>query len=936
MSEYSISFKVKDYNPKLKSISFKDYLCILINGDFQIRIPLTNNNYSNSKHEFKGTKSDEYYKISLFDNKNKVLISISDFIIPYDIFHKINQNNSFIYEKEIKFNIGMKTKPKLYGSFLSNKIGDISIVISAKIFKKSKKSLSKHKSEVFKNYLMSRTTDRNSYSQRNLLQKKMGLKNFISKYKYNNKNKDDFFYSDSNRHISTNDMSGNHFNTFSMNEDTENNTNININNNSSIGNLFSHNYYYFNTTSRKDKSKSQKNVIENNLSEYTIRKENIDTDNSEMSKLLEKRNVIKKNIKFNYNNNLSNRFGTHGKTKNMKKTIINSKTLIRNSINKNKTRNSFNSYKTNKNENHLISEDEGGKSVRFTKKKIIELTNVDNNFNSCDMNPNKNYLSTDSKKIKNKIISKPFIHKSKIDKNKIISLSKGKYDKLNSKKKLISDNILGKVLLSDRLRMSHNLFDRSSGYVKRQKKIFKNIKKNIKINDNNADSNPNIKNSSKNENILGYKNSVNNISSPLINKTEYISFNQSKDNNSKDDKSRNKNESICNNKIFRIKVNKKLKNNSVLNDAIDNLEYNQSDLKNYIIKLSEYFILNNKNIKSIYLKYKDKIKRLNLTKELFFSLLKKSNALEEKKSNSIINNFQLYNVNNNIIEKINLPLTQIKKKEFKIYQRILNYSYCDNDIKEYKKNEKLFYEKIFNIQLEMIKTMIEHFGNISQIYSDDLEKKEKFKNFLTRYNIFETENKNHIIDLVSLNKINSSVKKIIKNTFNNDVYYQFNIIKEVQEEKESEKNSNYINDSQSQNISRSNQMSNSLLDLNDEILFLDKKESDYKEDLNNRNKKSHSRNNVNNESGLKNNRSKSSNSNEENNSKSFEQNIKEEDSYKKKNIRKELIGMHKRKFKGKILNFDEIGINCNSNKNSRKNNYFKISFFNKYNRKKNK
>lgn len=934
MSEYSISFKVKDYNPKLKSILFKDYFCILINGDFQIRIPLTNNNYSNSKHEFKGTKTDEYYKISLFDNKNKVLMSISDFIIPYDIFHKINQNNSFIYEKEIKFIIGMKNKSKLYGSFLSNKIGDISIVISAKIFKKSKKSLSKHKSEVFKNYLMSRTTDRNSYSQRNLLQKKMGIKNFISKYKY--KNKDDFFYSDSNRHISTNDMSGNHFNTFSMNEDTENNTNININNNSSIGNLFSHNYYYFNTTSRKDKSKSQKNVIENNLSEYTIRKENIDTDNSEMSKLLEKRNVIKKNIKFNYNNNLSNRFGTHGKTKNMKKTIINSKTLIRNSINKNKTRNSFNSYKANKNENHLISEDEGGKSVRFTKKKIIELTNVDNNFNSCDMNPNKNYLSTDSKKIKNKIISKPFIHKNKIDKNKIISLSKGKYDKLNSKKKLISDNILGKVLLSDRLRMSHNLFDRSSGYVKRQKKIFKNIKKNIKINDNNGDSNPNIKNSSKNENIMGYKNSVNNISSPLINKTEYISFNQSKDNNSKDDKSRNKNENICNNKIFRIKVNKKIKNNRILNDAIDNLEYNQTDLKNYFIKLSEYFILNNKNIKSIYLKNKDKIKRLNLTKELFFSLLKKSNALEEKKSNSLINNFQLYNVKNNIIEKINLPLVHIKKKEFKIYQRILNYSYCDNDIKEYEINEKLFYEKIFNIQLDMIKTMIDHYGNLSQIYSDDLEKKEKFKNFLIRYNISETENKNHIIDLVSLNKINSSVKKIIKNTFNNDVYYQFNIIKEVQEEKESEKNSNYINNSQSQNISRSNQMSNSLLDLNDEILFLDKKESDYKEDLNHRNKKSHSRNNANNESGLKNNRSKISNSNEESNSKSFEQNIKEEDSYKKKNMRKELIGMHKRKFKGKILNFDEIGINCNSNKNSRKNNYFKISFFNKYNRKKNK
>ena len=934
MSEYSISFKVKDYNPKIKSISFKDYLCILINGDFQIRIPLTNNNFSSSKHELKGTKSDEYYKISLFDNKNKLLMSISDYIIPYNIFHKISQNNSFIYEKEIKFIIETKNKLKFFGSSPSNKIGDISIVITAKIFKKSKKALSKHKSEVINNCLICRTTERNSYSQRNLLQKKMGIKNLISKYKYKNKKKDEFFYSDSNRHISTNDMSGNHFNTFSMNEDTENNTNININNNSSIGNLFSHNYYYFNTTSRKDKSKNQKNVIESNLSEYTIRKENIDTDNSEVSKLLEKRNIIKKNINFN-NNNLNNRFGTHGKTKNMKQTIINNKTLIRNSINKNKTRNSFNSYKANKNENHLISEDEGGKSVRFTKKKIIELTNVDNNFNSCDIHPNKNYLSTDSKKIKNKI-SKPFSNKGKIDKNKIISLSKGKYDKLNSKKKFISENILNKVLLSDRLRMNKNFFDRSSGHVKRQKKIFKSIKKNIKIKDNNLNSNINSKNNSKNDNIITYKNSVNNISSPLINKTEYISFNQSKDNNSKDDKSRNKNDNICNNKNFKIKVNKINKTNLNLNDEIDNLEYSQLDLKNYIIKLSEYYILNNKNIKSIYLKYKDKIKKLNLTKELFVSLLKKSNALEEKKSNSIINNFQTYNISNNINEKIKFPLIQIKKKEFKIYQRILNYSYCDNDIKEFKKNEKIFYEKIFNIQLNMIKTMIEHYGNISQIYSDDIEKKERFRNFLTRNNIIETENKNHIIDLVSLNKINSSVKKIIKNTFNNDVYYQFNIIKEVQEEKESEKNSNCINNSQSQNISRSNNVSNSIYDLNDEILFVDKKESNYKEDLNNKNKKNHSRNNANDESGLKRKHSNSPNSIEENYSKSSEQNIKIEDSYKKKNMRKELIGMHKRKFKGKILNFDEIGINCNSNKNSRKDNYLRITFFNKYNKKKNK
>jgi len=894
MSNYLISFKIKDYNPKLDSIPFKDYLCVLINGDFQIRLPLICKDYSFSKHELKNTNSDIFYKISLFDNKNKLLISTSDLIFPYKIFHKKN-NKSFIYDKEIKFLIGMQAKLKLFGSL--NKIGDLFVIISAKIFKKAKKILSK--SDIINESLIKGISEEASFSQRmkncqNLMQTKVLIKNNVNKSKSKNKNKiEDVFYSDSNRHISTNDLSGNHFNTFSINEDTENN-------NSSIGNKFSNNYYYFSTTSEKDELKRNKNLIEkNNLSEYKIKNNNIYSYNNDVRKLLEKRNNIKK--KLNFNNNYTNIISADRKIQNIKKSSIKNKDI--NNINRYKTRNYFYSYKNN-NGNILMSEDEGGNSIRWIRKKIIKMKKIDNNFNSCEIYTNRNHLSTDSKKIKNKIIANSIIHKNKIDKNKIISLSKGKYDKLlNNKKKYISENILNKALLSDRSNMYHSIGDRSSSQARRQKKIFKSIKKEIKTNKNKVD----IIN--KKDNNITKRETMNNISSPLIKKTECIPSNKSKNNNPKE-KAKNINKI----NYIKIKVNKKNKSSNDINKII---EENQIQLKKYTIKLFEYFGLNNKNIKSIYVKFKEKVRKLNYTKELFISLLKKENILEEKKTNLLINNFQSNNIKNYITKKIKFPLLHIKKKEFIIYQKILNLSYNNKDILYYKNAEKLIYKKIYNIQISLIKNLIDHYGNISQIYSDNLIKKELIKDILMRNNIIETENKNHIVDLVSLNKINISVKKIIKSTFNNDVHYQFNIIKEVQEEKESEKNSNYGNSSQNISNIISSNTNNSFI--NDEILFIDKKGSFYEEDSNYKKKKKHSRNIAKNERDFK-----SINSNSIKDSKSYDKSMKKEDFYKKKNIRKELTGMHKKKIKGKILNFNDFYFNCNNNKNRKKENYLKM------------
>ena len=928
MANYSISFKIKDYNPKKDFFSYKDYICILINGDFQIRIPIISDEYSNIKHELKNLKSNLYYKIALIDNKTKNLISIGDYVIPYKLLLKIIPDNPFMYEKEIKFSIEMKTQLKIFDSL--NKIENIFLVISSKILKKQKKTMSKNKSQLFNNYLSKGIKEHSSFTQRiekrgNLLKNKVGIKK-----QRLSKDKDDFFLSDSNRHISTNDLSGNHFNTFSINDDTENNTNNNLNINSSIANITSHKYYYFNTTSGKDESKNN-NINDNknnnyNVLEYKIK--NIINDNNginEISELLEKKNNIKKKIFFNKDISMNNKISQNNK-KNVIKNIKINKIKYKKNIYKYKTRNSFNSNKRYKNENYLGNEEERGNSMRCTKKKIIKLTNEDSyNFNSCESFNNKNYLSTDSKKIKSNLITKTSFHKCKIDKNKIISLSKSKYDKLliNKKKKFISENIINKALLSERLSRSQNVYDKSnsgSHYSKKKKIYNKNIKtkenKKIKLNNKN-----NIKSvSSKIINNINKEKEIT-ISSPNLNKAFNASYNKLHINNLPDSKIEITNEKIyknLSNNSTRIKVNKSIK-------KIKSKNYNQVELKNYTIKLSDYFILNNKNIKSIYLKFKEKIKKLNLSKELFFSLLKKSNRLEEKKSLTSINHYATNIIKNILNERIMQPLIKIKNKEFTIYQKIFNITCMGEEVQKYKEEESIFHEKLMNLQLSLIKNMIDHYGNISQIYTDDEIKKEILKNILLKNNIIEKENKNNIIDLVSLNKINTSVKKIIKNTFNNDVNYQFNIIKEVLEEKESEKNSiSKSNNNTSNAISISK---NSLMnDITDEILFIDKKETDNEDDLNNKIKRIN-RNNINKKEDLINN--KSIDDKDNNSSKSLDKIINEDEKDNKKNIRKEIIGMNKRKFKGKNLNFDEFDIDFNINRRSKKVNLIKIGYFNK-------
>ena len=133
MANYSISFKIDDFRPKIKSISYNNYMCLLIYEGFQIRMSLSRNEYNKCEHILRKVKSDLYYKITIFDDKAKTLIGVNDFIIPYKLLYKINSNESYIYKKEIKFIISNKTKIHFLNS--QNNNGKIILYLSA-IYKK--------------------------------------------------------------------------------------------------------------------------------------------------------------------------------------------------------------------------------------------------------------------------------------------------------------------------------------------------------------------------------------------------------------------------------------------------------------------------------------------------------------------------------------------------------------------------------------------------------------------------------------------------------------------------------------------------------------------------------------------------------------------------------------------------------------------------------
>ena len=781
MSNCLISFKIVDYNPKINSIPYKNFICLFICGDFKLKIPILNNNdFPNLKHQINCIQADINYKLSLVDINKKELIGLGDLVIPYKLIQKTKPNNSVIYRKQIKFLLGMRSKIKLFGSL--NQIGDICLQICVKIFKKTNKKISDDiKNHLFKNYKINNKAYKLSLTNKTQKNRKLlnsfyninNNKKYVKKYNLtNNKISNDFIQdksSESNKYIYVNDLSNTDLNTFSSIDDNSIENDKNFNN---VTNIINYNYYWLNSSSGKDgiKNTNSRNIKERNNNFY------------DLNDLFEKRNIIKKKLIFNRNK--SRDITTKNRISNTNKSISGIRNLLKNNTDiinyKPKSKRGLNSYK----------------------KVAINLSN--SKYIYCEESGDNYWLSKDDKSTNSKSIATRKKANKSDNSNKIILLSQTRDCKYyNKNKKQLTNNMSS--LMNDKFDMSFSIDDEKD--IVFHQKFFPNTIKNNNINSN---SNNISFFKLKSGNIFRKKNYIksrNNISKS-IKSISTIEINKNYNKNISHIFLQNKINNIVINKSFdNKKINKKVTVNKIMN----NINYNlyQNKIKNFDLKIYDFFTLNNIKIKSYKSQIEKNIRNLAYYQDLFLSTLKKSNRLEEKKSTALINNFILANIKNKINEKIKYRIFNTKKLEFKIYQKIFNVSYYDYDIYLYRENKKKIDDKIMNIEMSMIKNIINQYGNISHIYGDDMEKKQQLKKIFIKNGIQEKEekDKNNFINVLTLNKINCSIEKIIKNTFNNNIKYKFNIIKE--EDKESERSNISCNDTR------------------DEIMFIDKEnESD--------------------------------------------------------------------------------------------------------------
>ena len=197
-----------------------------------------------------------------------------------------------------------------------------------------------------------------------------------------------------------------------------------------------------------------------------------------------------------------------------------------------------------------------------------------------------------------------------------------------------------------------------------------------------------------------------------------------------------------------------------------------------------------KNLKKLKNENKNKKIKFNLTKEKYLYTIQKKNIIEHKIKKNDIYNFIHVNINCKINNKIIPKINKIKEKEINIYQAIFNTSINNNDIYAKLTNDRIQKEnehRLICLLLGLIKNIVSHYGNIIQIFNDNLYKK--------RHLFFLLINNG-----IEINHINIINHKIKDNNKKNEINNKYRI-KEIKEEIEEEENDEEESEEKKLNIS---------------------------------------------------------------------------------------------------------------------------------------
>ena len=789
MNCYSILIKIKDFFPKKGNIPFDNFICIFSNDFFEGRISLMQYEYQYINQEIKDINSDINYKINVIDFISKKLIGTCDYTISYNKIKNLNIGTSINFINQLKLLINEKSKNDLFDNY--HILNDIYLTISTKIIKFNKNyndinnsstSISSinynNKSNVDKNnIIINKNNKKTPFENIKIKKNNVNNKNNLNYETKNNKN--NFINIGGLKKYKKNKNKKNIINKrqyasplFLTEEDKKN---INLN----MHNICVQNYYTITSTSpininaiKKGESYDKNKSYGQHKKPYTILKEY--NKNKEL------------------NNGIKRPFTTYNLNKNKNEEILKNN----NNLNKNNDL-SYQSYSTlNKNKKSMdyYNHYKNNKSNIKDKTKISKFFNSDykeNSNNNTERIQNyiklKNNYSLDKEKDRKssekknyKSINFPFTNCSSVDRdrNNTTRYNYSKILKLN------------------------NIFNSSTLYFQNK-------------------SNLNNKNKPFMSNLSTYLNSIDNLKCNMTLNSKYFlrkNYYNKRHNIDKYDSiisqkshtlRENSNGSINkrNSNLYHFKL--KFKNNCNSCDGIFNDKKNvyekpcfdlnlkrkknnspfEINYKDKIINLLEYNIFLSKKLKKLKNVYKKQKIKYILYKENYLNIKQKKKIIKQNTNINTIRHYIHVNINSRMNNKIIPKIKKVKEKEINIYQTIFNMSINENDIfNQIKKVEiqKSNEDKVIYLLLGLIKNLINAYGNITQLYKDNIYKKNHLL-FLLLSNGIEINNINfYYFKEKSNNKINEINSK-----------YKCKIIKEeIEEEEEEEEEENNDDDNE--------------------------------------------------------------------------------------------------------------------------------------------
>ena len=751
-----IIIKIKDYFPKTETIPFEDYICLFTYNDYEGQIPFLPDESKTIQHQIKNVSSDINYKVHILDYNDMSLIGMCEMTILYDILTQLTPPNGFIQEQQKKLLMDLKTKRKLFNTVINT--GDIFLNIYAEIYLISKSNF-EHKSH-------------NKY-RKTLYQERPQC--FI---KYNFQIKKYFPGSNKNKSLLINNTTEkqslddskcdkSNFIKFPKKKDALNNINYNTFNNNSKREFKN----YSSKLQQKKHNKrtimdllEQKKIIEKKLNIVDEDKDskNVNSNHSENLLINKKEGYLtEQNFNFPYKMKLKNNY------------IINNNILKKNKSNTKMINNLLNKNDKEKYNNNRKKDDEFENNIEESTDKNPKkgFSNNNNILGSSLSNENSN--NNNSQFLDDKFVYKP--------KNKLGKMAKA-FNKKNPKNKNENENDIN----------NNNI----------NKNIYNNLsqKENSNTNINSYINTSVLTSNSKEEEFLDIDKLILEKGAELRN--DFIiqlkgkNINHHKNINSLNYKSNNQNlfnefdDSGHNEKLDTPHTEK------IQEDFFMKNELTQECIKNNCLRLIEFYSLLNSKLNKFSSKNEDIKKKSFIFKELFSYELKKNKKMI---NNSNLNEF-IYFIFSSIYEPINEKLLQlfhkIKNDESSVYQTLFNTFIKKEEISKYKEYEIYEHQTKIFLLLTTIKNLINKYGNVSQIFNENTNKKNILKQCLKKYDLTEKEESDN--EYVNLEELSNEIK--IKNEnikdFNKDIVNKFKVIKEVDEEKEEEyeENSKEIED----------------------------------------------------------------------------------------------------------------------------------------------